>query len=382
MVIKYMGNTRFTLMNKDKLVADLGIRNNEVYIQTLYSDIPKSINNFHNWIKYRTSPSNRCNISTLIKLNNITTIEQLLSITKCISIIDTFWVNDTYNNTTWDKISPYINKTNRALAEIALNGESSIGYSTIKGASPQYQVGGSVDKCVKMTQDGLYLYKTSGERWSDLAGCRPYCEYYASIIAEQLGLYDFVKYGIDLIKTKDNLIKPYVFCRVFTSEDYGLLHMRDSKFSNYTSDELIQKLNPYMRKQYKDMLVFDSLILNPDRHTENYGFIVDNMSNNIKKMSPVYDNDCSLGALISIQDKGFEQAINEIKYTKRPKTDIGDYDELARFGMTKDFYIRLRDIDRITLGERLPGVSQKRFDFMEYMVNKRRIEILNLFGER
>ena len=375
-----MSNIRFMLMNMNSHIADLHISNNKILVKHLYLDNLNSVKNIYTYIESRLNSVNRNGIHILNKLNNLDSPEKFLSVTRAISCNDTLWVNDLHNITTWDKINPYRNKTNRAVAEIAIDGESTLGYHSIKCASPQYTLDGSADKCVKMTEDGLYLYKTSGERWSDLAGCRPYCEYYASIIAEQLGLNDFVMYRMDLTKTPDNLIKPYVYCKMFTSEDYGLTQMRYSKYRDYSSDALVAELDTISKQRYKNMLVFDSLVLNPDRHTGNYGFMISNKYGHIVSLAPIYDNDCSLGALTSIQDKTFEQAFNEIKYSKLPRTELGGYDEQAAWAMTKDMYIRLRDIGRITLGQRMPGISQKRFDFMEYLVNRRRVEILNLFG--
>ena len=264
-----MNNPRFVLMNMNNRIADLKVVNNSIVINKLYSDNINSVSSINTWINSRLASANRSGIHNLNKLNNLSTIEKFLSLTRAVSCTDTIWVNDFYNYTTWNDINPYKHKTNRAVVEIAINGESTVGYANIRCASPQYTLDGSVDKCIKSTDDGLYLYKTSGERWSDLAGCRSYCEYYASIIAEQLGLNDFVMYRMDLTKTPDNLIKPYVYCKLFTSEDYGLLQMQYSKYKNYSSDELSAELNTEMRNQYKNMLVFDSLILNLQKASNN-----------------------------------------------------------------------------------------------------------------
>ena len=43
-----------------------------------------------------------------------------------------------------------------------------------------------------------------------------------------------------------------------------------------------------------DMFVFDAIILNQDRHTGNFGFLVDNRTNQIAAPSPIFDNGLSL----------------------------------------------------------------------------------------
>lgn len=42
------------------------------------------------------------------------------------------------------------------------------------------------------------------------------------------------------------------------------------------------------------MIVFDAIILNTDRHYGNFGFLIDNKTNKIIKMAPIFDNGASL----------------------------------------------------------------------------------------
>lgn len=43
-----------------------------------------------------------------------------------------------------------------------------------------------------------------------------------------------------------------------------------------------------------DMLVFDAIILNEDRHFGNFGLLIDNKTNTIIKCAPIFDNGLSL----------------------------------------------------------------------------------------
>jgi hypothetical protein len=47
--------------------------------------------------------------------------------------------------------------------------------------------------------------------------------------------------------------------------------------------------------------------------------------------------------------------------------------------MTKELYTMLKQAKHISLGQAVPGISQNRVDFMEYLVNRRIKEIIGLF---
>jgi len=48
------------------------------------------------------------------------------------------------------------------------------------------------------------------------------------------------------------------------------------------------------RDAIRDMLVFDALIYNEDRHFGNFGLLRDNISGKIKAPAPIFDNGNSL----------------------------------------------------------------------------------------
>ena len=49
-------------------------------------------------------------------------------------------------------------------------------------------------------------------------------------------------------------------------------------------------------EDFRDMIVLDAVILNPDRHLGNFGFIVDNETFEIKRFAPVFDHNMALAA--------------------------------------------------------------------------------------
>jgi len=377
-----MTDERYILMNKNKAIASLDVSMRYARINKVYAQLPSYLADINTWVMSRTSLFPRENIVRLAKLAGISIEHEFLTISRAISINDTFWVNDLMFPTTWNEINPYTNRISKIMAEIALNGIGVYNNQSLSSPSPQYRIDGTIDKCVKRVGNDIYLYKTDGEKWSDKAGCRPYSEYYASLVCKQLGVRNYTEYGLKVKKTESGLYKPYTYCKIFTNETNGLLQIGNSKYHSMDLERLMSQLdrsNRQMANDIREMLLIDSLMLNTDRHAGNYGFLVNNDTYKIIGMAPLFDNDCSLGALTSLQYKSFDEAYNELMTMNLPKTNTGGYNDTARLAMTPELYSKLKNIGRLSLGTKMEGLSDRRFQFMEYLINRRKDEILSLF---
>ena len=372
----------FLLMNKDIKLAELQLIGGNIFISTIYSRLPEYINNLTDWLNSRIPPIGRKNVLTLMKQAQINSINEYLSITKAISLTDTFWVQDTDRPITWDKISPYRNKLSRIISDIALNCEYHGG--NLRSPSPDYTVDGSVDKCWKRINGDIYLYKTDGEKWSGITGNRPYCEYYACQVAKQLGIKYNVQYGITVKNTNTEYRKAYTYCRAFTNEHYGYAPIAHTKYTNKTLTEVyteMGKLGNYSERSkltLREMLLLDSIIVNFDRHEGNYGFIFDTDSLDIVCMAPIFDNDCSLGPYTSLQDTDINKAYQELITTRQPKTDLGGYIKQARMSLTDELISNMKNMYPFHF-DRLPkemDLEDERIEFMEYIVNNQIRSIL------
>ena len=50
----------------------------------------------------------------------------------------------------------------------------------------------------------------------------------------------------------------------------------------------------YGREKYADLMIFDALICNKDRHLGNFGYLIDNDTDNYLKPAPLFDNGFSV----------------------------------------------------------------------------------------
>lgn len=102
---------------------------------------------------------------------------------------------------------------------------------------------------------------------------------------------NYVKYGLS--KWKGKLCST---CELFTTLDISYIPIgRIVKTGEIEAvREYYKSLGEEFYQQFLDMLVFDAIILNEDRHFGNFGLLIDNHSNKIIAPAPIFDNGLSL----------------------------------------------------------------------------------------
>lgn len=125
--------------------------------------------------------------------------------------------------------------------------------------------------------------------------------------------------------TEDGKTRIVVACKDFRNKELGdqRVSAGNINLTNFHSDKkistniedvnyIINKITTInkedVRERFWDTFVVDALIGNVDRHLDNWGFIADE-TDNIVRMSPVYDCGSSLGALLS--DEKMKITIND-----------------------------------------------------------------------
>lgn len=90
--------------------------------------------------------------------------------------------------------------------------------------------------------------------------------------------------------------------------------------------QLLKNYGEEFYNVFADMLDFDALIFNTDRHTGNFGLLVDRHTNEVKAFAPVFDNGLSLFNL------AMEDDLADIaNYSKTCKSALGgSYEDVAK----------------------------------------------------
>lgn len=370
---------RFLLCNRDKELALLDITNNIFSIlEIMDKNGFEALIRIHDkkWLEKRAQYHIRPNLTKLANSLKVNTIEEYLRLTKGVSLSDTLWLKS--GEETWREVNPYQNKINNQLSDILLYGKE-IELSNIEHL-PEFQLGGSFEKCYTLKNNKLYLVKASGERYSSVSGNESCSEIIYNQVCEFLGIdkSDYVQYTLD--------DKNLVYCEMFTSEKYGLLEFDDSIFRNLNFKNILKLFNKSAyKKRFRDMVILDCITFNIDRHQGNYGFVIDNDSFKIKAMAPIYDNNlCALTKISFKQDES--DILRDVARVFSQGMGIRFLD-IVKYVMYQEMLEKLK----LRAGEfrldtsRLKGINdfdENRSKWLEKLINLQMTKIVESIGGR
>lgn len=238
------------------------------------------------WLTHRTIPKNRAYVhSFLSKCGlNINRPMTIIKVSKGLSLNDCYWVVEEGFDGTYDRFNLYDNRFSQVLALIAFTGYGS-SIRTSLASCPEFTTNGMLPKCWRRKDGKILLYK-GGTSGASNTGNEPYSEYYAAQIADVLGI-QAVSYGLS--QWKGELCST---CDLFTSKEFSFLPVGRIVTTGgmQAVREYYETLGPKFVAALDDMLVFDAVIMNTDRHFGNFGFLIDNKTNKIVAPAPLFDH--------------------------------------------------------------------------------------------
>ena len=242
------------------------------------------------WLKSRVIPQNREFVDKILSVyglsyNNIPGIIQLC---KGLSLNDSYWITEPDFKGKFTDYNLFENSFYKALSLIAYTGYGSVKPSGFS-SSPEFTTNGMLRKGWRKLDGKIKLYK-GGTSGAVNTGNEPYSEFYAAQIASTMGL-NFVPYTLS--KWKGSLC---CVCELFTDIDHSFVPMW-----RFCKTKSIKDVAKYLRElgeeyfdAFCDMIIFDALVYNTDRHLNNFGLMVDNKTNKPYAFAPIFDNGLSL----------------------------------------------------------------------------------------
>ncbi|KAA6229645.1 transcriptional regulator [Campylobacter sp. LR291e] len=252
--------------------------------------------NISKWIEKRKIPSNRAFANKILKAHkdyNPNNFMSYIDISFGLSLNDTYWITPFDKNYKWKDYNLYENNFSEILELVAFIGKNeSISGLTI---SPEFTTNGMLKKCWHRLNEKIYLYK------GNFQGKEVFSEYYSYQVAKILG-FDAVFY--DLKEFHKELVSA---CPIFTNEKEGYVPIyyflpkeeRKEKFS-FKKEKYIEDI--FGKENFENLMLFDAIIGNTDRHLGNFGMIIDNDTNEILRPAPIFDNGLVLLNLMQTQD--------------------------------------------------------------------------------
>lgn len=104
--------------------------------------------------------------------------------------------------------------------------------------------------------------------------------------------------------------KIFSVCRCFTNDAFSLVKATEIKdWCIHTGQDFAKFAEQYT--EFSDMVIADYVLGNTDRHMDNWGFLIDNRTNTIASMAPLYDlNQALLGDRLNTR-RYFDELIYE-----------------------------------------------------------------------
>ena len=291
------------------------------------------------WFKGRGIPSWRDDLDLLLAKLNITSSFELLDKAFGLSLSDQYWVKPTDSNIQYKDINFFEHDFEDSEFTNATFGNELDSSTKISLISPNNTTDGRLKKTWVIENGKRYLLKGGFKN----EVMQPFNEVLANMICERLG-FDHVCYTLDVVN--DKVVSK---CECFINTDTELIP------AHQILQGLIEKENAYeeyikiledkginnVREKLENMFILDYLILNEDRHLNNFGIIRDVNTLKWIDIAPIFDNGQSLNILdyndceLVINGQGrffhsvldFDLIISKIKDIKR--IDLSKLDDVV-----------------------------------------------------
>ena len=251
--------------------------------------------NLSTWFKGRGIPSWRDRLDILLHRLDVSAPSELLDKAFALSLSDQYWIKPNDSNITYDNINFFDNDFDYSEfleASLSKNSNTIVTEESLK--TPNNTTNGMLKKAWIIDNKTRYLIK--GGYKNELL--QPFNEVLASEICKRLG-FDHVEYTLD---TYNNMVVSKCPCFITKDTEFITCHQIRNEMERHNStkdyEEYINILEKHgisdARTQMENIYILDFLIMNEDRHLNNFGIIRD--VNNLKwlKVAPIFDNGQSL----------------------------------------------------------------------------------------
>ena len=277
------------------------------------------------WFKDRGIPSWRDRLDLLLHRLNVETPTELLDKAFGLSLSDQYWIRPYDLDVKYDDINFFdhdFDYSEFMEASLSLNSKTVQSEKSLK--TPNNTTDGMIKKAWIIENGTRYLLK--GGYKNEIL--QPFNEVLASEICKRLD-FDYVEYTLDIYK--DMVVSK---CPCFINKDTELITASQikSNMRRYDSikdyEEYIKVLENHnisnVREKLENMYILDFLIMNEDRHLNNFGIIRDVNTLEWIDVAPIFDN----GQSLNIQDYNEDELV--ISGQGRLFYEIKSFDEIIK----------------------------------------------------
>lgn len=291
----------FTLMHKNIAVAKLNITESDGVIENIEQlitpeHLPLSAKyntdtkaGLHNWMQYRSVPKTRKGLRAILEQAGVETTNALSLKSLGLNLSDQYWFCPIGNDLTWEDVNLFQNQFEKQPFSTTSHTSGSV-----SSFSPDYSSNGELRKYWRIHEGKRYLYKEGAEPYFQ----EPHNEVFASRLLDILEI-NHAKYHCEVIADI-----AYSVCETFCTPDTEYIPAsnilsvckKNNNENNYQHFwRCVYALHiPCHKQDIDNMIAFDYLIQNRDRHWGNFGFIRDSNTLKFRKMAPLFDHGNSL----------------------------------------------------------------------------------------
>ena len=374
----------------DTVVENYSIKINNVHQENKHL-LPKKLSfnlteeELLKWINRRKAPKNRQFVEKILSaIDDSDNPMKYVDVSHALSLNDAYWITNDIMEYKWDELNLYSHPFDEALSYVAFTGYS----QKVSGllSSPEITSSGMLKKCWSNREDGIYLLKGDDVFQSNDGRSQATHEFYAAQVAEAFGI-EHIDYGLEEFHHRNGNKEIVCICKLFTSENEGFVDASivaggkgvDVHNLDLSSLSVQKQFSDWFGEFYADMMVFDSLIINRDRHLGNFGMIVDNNTGEYLRPAPLFDNGCSmlLGASKFDLKEGYTDYVASL-YCK-----YMDCDKQARLFVQERHISRLRKLlDFQFLKHPKYNISDETLKVMSKFIQERARKIIALYQQK
>ena len=263
----------------------------EAHANLLPVGLKKTDEGLMSWLRSRIIPKNREYVDALLAKSGLShnDTKGILQVCRVLSLNDSYWVVEEGFNGKYADYNLYEHDFVKVLSLIAYTGYGSSSRAKGFSSSPEFTTTGMLRKGWRRLGGKVLLYK-GGTSGAANTGNEPYSEFYAAQVAERMGI-RHVSYGLSMWKGC-----MCSTCELFCDIDHSFvpIYRFMDKCTLRTVADYLRSLGRSYYDCFADMLVFDALICNEDRHFGNFGLMVDNKTNQPYAFAPLFDHGLSL----------------------------------------------------------------------------------------
>ena len=287
-----------SFVDKKTLILNKKIEISKIHDENFPVQLKNSVNleeSVARFISSRKIPQNRSFSKKIIEETGSDPFMGYIDISFGLSLNDSLWIvpeEKAYLN--WEEVNLYKNPFSERLQMVSF-GLGYEGNSPYK-ISPEFTTNGMLKKCWIRENDKIFLLKSNSETGFDFTSkhVEVFSEYYTSQIAKLFKpnsiTYDIVEFNGELCSK----------CQIFTTENRGYLPItaflieeelkKGEKILADRSYFIEKAVSIYGKENFEDLMLFDAIIGNRDRHLGNFGMIINNKTFEVLNAAPIFDN--------------------------------------------------------------------------------------------